>query len=611
MIAGVPLWAVVVLLAAAGGWALLLMGLTTATRPRPVKPGPAGLELGAESPALVNLLTNGWRMTEDALAATLLDLAARDMIDLVQQGPEPERTICVIREPAAPDLTPYERRVYDRVAGLAAGGVVPVQALARGTRSQAQKWWRGFRREVIVDAQARGLSRNRFGAGVKTLFSFASLFPAAAVGIVVFEASDEGDGVWGASFLTWLLLTGYAASRDRQRDTPAGREVAARWLGLREHLGRNEVFDTLPPAAVAIWDRYLGYGAATGVAGSASRVLSFGAQSERLAWSAYGGTWHRVRIRYPGNRAAEGRHPVASALVGIVVGAAAWYALRGLRSLRDRLDRGAGFGLGPDLDARLDNGWTRLALLVLVAGAAVLLVWGAWTVVRAALDLGARTTFEAEVLRIRRLTGDEDEVKEYQVALDDGKSEKTRAWSLPPRRMPPLSERDVVSVTAGRWLRHVSSITVVRHGTVISLDDGPAADSQVITTPAAGPARVHRGRGRRRARPAGEPPRSRRRRCSACTSPSSPPSAARSACSSRRPPAGSRRRPPAWPGAPVAATSTSATAPPRSVRATRSRSCTSATPTRRPRGSRCSASPSWRPGARRRAGPARARRRRS
>jgi MYXO-CTERM domain-containing protein len=412
-----------------------------------VPPGPATLELGDEPPALVNLLTGGWRMTEDALSATLLDLAARDMIDLVQSGPQPEQTICRIREPAPPHLTAYERRVYDRVAGLASGGVVPVAALARGSQAEASRWWKGFRREVIVDAQRRGLSRNRWGPGVKTLFSLVSVAPAGAVALTVGYASTDGDAPWPAAFFTWLVLAGYAASRNRQRDTPAGREAAARWLGVRDHLGRNEVFDTLPPAAVAIWDRYLGYGAAAGVAGTASRVLSFGAQSERLAWSAYGGSWHRVRIRYPGNRAAEGRHPAAAGLVGLVVAVAGWYGIRLVQAVRRRLDAPEGLGLGPDVDELLDRGWARLVLAVALALALAAVAWGAYTVFRAVLDLGGRRTFEAEVLRVRTVRND-DKVTDYQVALDDGKGERTRAWSVSPKRMPALLERDVVEVVA-------------------------------------------------------------------------------------------------------------------------------------------------------------------
>ncbi len=480
---GVPLWALLVLAVAAGAWLLLLAVVTTATRPRPVPPGPATLDLGDEPPALVNLLTGGWRMTEDALSATLLDLAARDIVDLAQAGPEAEQTVVRIREAAPPHLTPYERRVYDRVAGLASGGVVPVAALSRGSRSEAGRWWRTFRREVIVDAQRRGLSRNRWGRGIKTLFTVASLVPAAAVALAVGVSGDDGDGVWGSGFGTWLVLSAYAASRNRQRDTPAGREVAARWLGVRDHLGRNEVFDTLPPAAVAIWDRYLGYGAATGVAGTASRVLSFGAQSERLAWSAYGGSWHRVRIRYPGNRVAEGRHPVAAALIGAAVTVAGWYGVRGVRGLRRSLDSETGLGLTPDVDQQLDNDWTRLVLLVLLVLLLAAIGWGIWTVIRAVLDLAGRRTFEAEVLRVRERRND-DKIIDYQVALDDGKSDRVRAWSVVPKRMIALLERDVVSVTVGPRLRHVSAISVVRRAPVVDVGlGGVEADPQVIEEP--------------------------------------------------------------------------------------------------------------------------------
>jgi Predicted membrane protein (DUF2207) len=528
MFFGVPAWALLVLAVAAGLWLLLLTVLTTATRPRPIEPGPSTLDLGGtEPPAIVNLLTNGWRMTTDALSATLLDLAARDLLDLVQTGPEPERTVCKLRQAAPPQLADYERRVYDRVAGLATGGVVPVAALARGNSAQASRWWKGFRREVIVDAQRRGLSRNRWGAGIKTLTALASFGPAAAVGLVVFYASDDGDPVWGAAGVTWALLAGYAGSRNRQRDTPAGREVAARWMGVRDHLRRNEVFDTLPPAAVAIWDRYLGYGAAAGVAGTASRVLSFGAQDERLAWSAYGGIWHKVRIRYPGNRAAEARHPALSAVVGILAMVVGWYGTRGVLAVRRELGGDFGLGLPDETARRLDSPWSQLVLLVLATAFVAIGVWGAWVVVRSVIDVGARRTFEAEVLRIRTISDDEGNVKEHQVALDDGKSEKTRAWSVPQRRMPVLHERDVVSVTVGPWLHHVFALSVVSRGTVVQVDDGRGRRghghgggrrvwwaSEYGGRGRAGSGDLaRRGRGERGARPAGQPgPPARRRR---------------------------------------------------------------------------------------------------
>jgi len=45
------------------------------------------MDLGEEPPAVVDLLTNDWRVTPDAIPATLLDLAARGFVDLDQLGP--------------------------------------------------------------------------------------------------------------------------------------------------------------------------------------------------------------------------------------------------------------------------------------------------------------------------------------------------------------------------------------------------------------------------------------------------------------------------------------------------------------------------------------------
>ena len=117
-----------------------------------------------------------------------------------------------------------------------------------------------------------------------------------------------------------------------QRDTPAGRDAAACWLGYRDHVARDESFAGLPPAAVAIWDRHLAYAAALGIAKTAVRVLPLGARSERLAWSAYGGSWHQIRVRYPGGLWGSSPWRVGfRGLVQVVLGGAVAYFLLTLR----------------------------------------------------------------------------------------------------------------------------------------------------------------------------------------------------------------------------------------------------------------------------------------
>src|SRR5919199_1228626 len=69
------------------GWLLLLLAAAWANRPREVEPDPATMELGKGRAAIVNLLTPDWKLTADAAPATLIDLAARKLVELQELGP--------------------------------------------------------------------------------------------------------------------------------------------------------------------------------------------------------------------------------------------------------------------------------------------------------------------------------------------------------------------------------------------------------------------------------------------------------------------------------------------------------------------------------------------
>src|SRR6185295_18902607 len=115
-----------------------------------------------------------------------------------QHGPDPERTVCRLRQGAPGGLTRYEKRVYDRVASLAEGGVVPAPAL------------------LIAATLASGTLENKQGE------------PEHPVALAL-----------GAGFAAWWLLVALIHRCTDQRDTAAGRAAAARWLGYRDHLARD------------------------------------------------------------------------------------------------------------------------------------------------------------------------------------------------------------------------------------------------------------------------------------------------------------------------------------------------------------------------------------
>ena len=84
----------VVLVAAVAAvvWILLVLATRRLSRPRAVRPVPATPRLRDEPPAVVNLLVNRGAVTDDAARATLVDLAARRVLELFQPGDDPQGT---------------------------------------------------------------------------------------------------------------------------------------------------------------------------------------------------------------------------------------------------------------------------------------------------------------------------------------------------------------------------------------------------------------------------------------------------------------------------------------------------------------------------------------
>src|SRR5688572_25284296 len=114
----------------------------------PKRPGPGKptTELGPETPALSNLLVNRFRPTKDAVPATLLDLAARRVIEVEDTGIG--RYICRLKD-VDEKLSAYESRLLSHLRSVASRGVVPAGALTTGPQERSARWWRGFRKDVI------------------------------------------------------------------------------------------------------------------------------------------------------------------------------------------------------------------------------------------------------------------------------------------------------------------------------------------------------------------------------------------------------------------------------------------------------------------------------
>lgn len=390
---------------------------------RPPEP-PVGLrtlELGPEPPAVANFLVNDFRVTDDALPATLIDLAARNVVDVEQRGPGV--FYVRLRPEAVEPLSTYERRVLDHLRSRASEGVVPAEALTTGPGVESGQWRRRFANEVVADAQARGLSRDALDGPVFTLLTVAAAVPAVLVWAV--SSFEPGIVVVGAA----VAILGWIRARHPQRETPEGLAAASRWVGVRAELAENEVFPTHSPLTVELWSRLLAYGAALGVATGASAPLPMGPESDTDAWSAHGGRWRPVRVSYPRRwPPGWGADPLVALLAGlgaVVAGALVLYWL--------------GSSLAGD---------PAIAVVLVVPGAAI--VVGIAVAVMALADLNSTTEVTGPILRLRVLGGDEGQ--RHYLAVDDGHSRTIRAWRVNPRHYVGLTQGETVTAAITRNL---------------------------------------------------------------------------------------------------------------------------------------------------------------
>lgn len=437
---------IAVLAGAFAAWFLVLGLLAWRTRAGFIAPAPASQELWDEPPAIAHLLTNRWEIQEEAAEATFVDLAARGYLEITRMGPEPENAVVAIKDPYPADLTPYERLVFDRVQQVTVGSTTtPLPALAHGSPAAARLWLTGFRRSVTEHARVLGLSRSRvsittrigltvlaFVGGVVTAATATNLFGHPGFGILGLAVAATQ--IWSIS---WL---------QGERDTEAGREAAARWLGMRQYLELHPSFAELPPAAVVMWGRYLAYAAALDVARQTLHVLELGPGDDKQAWSAYGGIWRKVRVRYP-RRPSWGNTPlraVAHALCWI-----AWGALM-IFLAHDPLHIGA-----------LTGPFTFIGALATA--------WGTMYLSCAIVDAVAPLHIEGLVLRVRErkkldwfATRYTPKKHRTYLALDPGSGETTKAWVLTPNLRYQAAEGEVVRIKVGRFFGAAREYEIVR-----------------------------------------------------------------------------------------------------------------------------------------------------
>jgi len=486
--------AVALLVAGAGagiGFAVLFAVRFAASFPALPPPGPETQELGEEPPAVASLLVNRCSVTGAAEAATLVDLAARRHLELLEVGPD--HYVVRLRPDRPDDLTSYERQILELVRARATGGSAPLEAILLDD-DEEHDWHGDFRKAVVRDAKARGLLRGRWSrsdwvlfallAGAALLLVAAGLFVAHVeqTGRTATSGSRSGrftrDGWWWVALITWGIVLAVIASLRSIRYSAAGQSVTSRWLGVRRYLRHDASFGNAPPAAVAIWGRLLSYGAALGVARATSAAIPFATEGPGTAWSRYGGDWHQVHVEYP-KRFGYGQRP-RRVLLGGLARVIFWGALAFavLPVVVDALWRVGSDAV--DKSSATDATVTILVGVFFVVFGAIgvyLLVQLADGLVRlwfGARDLGHPGSVEGEVVKVLQ-NGD-------WFAVDPGHVDHVRAWHPNEGSMP--VRQSMVRVSVSPHLGYVTAIDVLQRAATPPVPPSEPAGVGVVTRPA-------------------------------------------------------------------------------------------------------------------------------
>lgn len=509
-----PLGAVLLSLALAAAVGMLV--LWRSTSPSRVRAAPPTMDLRNETPALVDMLTGGFEVEDDAIPATVVDLAARGYFTIDDIGGDRIVLHLRRRQPTNDTLTTYEERVLRHIRSHETEGIVPTQVLTLGPQGVSKRWFKGFVREVTAHGRSHGLCRRRWDVrhlAIAWMLVGLAGVPAMLVTSAAERTTDPlgwgsvGNLLLGLTYATAVLLLWFAqriSRSDAQTDTPAGLEAAAHWMGVRDFYRHNGRFEDKPAPSVALWDRNLAYATALGLAPLVQRQIPFETEHDRHAWSLAGGHWRRVKVHYPTRRPGWGERPISVTFSGLV------------RVVVFGLVAVGGFYLASadlDLDAvttasTLDDDRRRLIGLIGLLVAVIAIAFAAAAALRLAMglsDLFSKHTVEGEVVRQRnRPTGhwlprplqhlwysSRDEMgrrrenrrrQRRYLAIDTGDGDRIRAFLVRPEIYRSVEQGATVRATVSPRLGYVSTIATVTSPRPSAASEAPTSHPLVAYT---------------------------------------------------------------------------------------------------------------------------------
>ena len=390
-----------------------------------------------DRPAVVNLLVHGGRPTADAFAATLFELAARDVLHVEEVGGA--HAFRVRRDAPDVDLLPFEERVLHVCRRAGDGALVPFDELSVGVGDDVDGWWKGFGDEIAREARGQGYLSRVLVTLATVGVVLVGIIAAVALGFASIHDDNGAAQVVALVAFAVFAVLGYViqGSELDERLSGLGHARALEWRDVARELDESEGFREVRAGGTIVWGEVLAYAAALGIAPQAVADISVRPEGARTLWVRRGGAYEHVDVAYarrwpPG----WGRPPWAVTLVGLaaLVGAVAVFA------------------------ADVDTALSAIAAAVAIAGA-VTFAFGF-------LDLLARPvehrgTVVARRVDVPRLGPWTDLApRSRYVAVDEGSGRKIRALRIFRNRFETLRLGDDVTLLATPRLGYVRNVTL-------------------------------------------------------------------------------------------------------------------------------------------------------
>ncbi|MEY2457201.1 MAG: hypothetical protein QOK06_2295 [Acidimicrobiaceae bacterium] len=218
---------------------------------------------GREGPAVVELVVaDGRDIGPAAVAGTILWLAHRKVITLEAVG---EGRYRMALAATGSSVSGAEALLLDALRPATSTGPIVGPPLPLAPDGP---WRKAFRREVLQEAKAAGLLRRRYRSAVFFTSTVLLAITTAPLWFRTPEAAAAGTTVAGI-LLMLPFVGGYVL-------TSKGHRAKAQWQAFGRYIREQGDLGDVDPAGVLIWGAYLAYGAALGLAPTATHALTPG-----------------------------------------------------------------------------------------------------------------------------------------------------------------------------------------------------------------------------------------------------------------------------------------------------------------------------------------------